>query len=73
MTADHETGGYALNKGNLDGSGLEAGFTSLGHTPTMVPVFAFGPGAELFSGIYENTEIYHKNDEIVWFRSAKSG
>ncbi|MBP9875050.1 MAG: hypothetical protein KBC60_13485 [Haliscomenobacter sp.] len=26
----------------------------------MIPVFAFGPGSELFSGIYENTEIYHK-------------
>ena len=26
----------------------------------LIPVFAFGPGAELFKGIYENTEIYHK-------------
>jgi alkaline phosphatase len=25
-----------------------------------VPVFAYGPGAELFEGIYENTEIYYK-------------
>jgi alkaline phosphatase len=26
----------------------------------MVPVFAFGKGAEKFSGIYDNTEIFHK-------------
>jgi hypothetical protein len=26
----------------------------------MVPVFAFGPGAEAFSGIYPNTAIYAK-------------
>jgi alkaline phosphatase len=26
----------------------------------MIPVFAYGPGAELFSGIYENTAIYNK-------------
>jgi alkaline phosphatase len=26
----------------------------------MVPVFAYGPGAEAFSGIYENTEVFDK-------------
>jgi alkaline phosphatase len=26
----------------------------------MVPVFAFGPGAEHFAGIYENTAIFQK-------------
>jgi alkaline phosphatase len=26
----------------------------------MVPVFAFGPGAEKFTGIYENTDVFHK-------------
>jgi alkaline phosphatase len=26
----------------------------------MVPVFAEGPGASLFGGIYESNEIYHK-------------
>jgi alkaline phosphatase len=24
----------------------------------MVPVFAYGPGSELFTGMYQNTEIY---------------
>ena len=26
----------------------------------MIPVFAYGPGSNLFRGIYENTSIYHK-------------
>ena len=39
---------------------ITGAFTSDYHTGTMIPVFAFGPGAELFQGIYENTEIYSK-------------
>jgi alkaline phosphatase len=31
----------------------------------MVPVFAYGPGAESFAGIYENTEIFEKFKRIV--------
>jgi len=31
----------------------------------MVPVFSFGPKAELFSGIYENTALFDKMLEIV--------
>jgi len=26
----------------------------------MVPVFAYGPGAEEFIGVYENTAFYYK-------------
>jgi alkaline phosphatase len=26
----------------------------------MIPVFAYGPGGELFRGIYENTDIFFK-------------
>ncbi len=58
VTADHETGGLGLNGGTS--KTLNPKFTTNGHTATMVPVFAFGPGSELFRGIYENTEIYHK-------------
>lgn len=59
VTADHESGGMALNPGSSFES-INASFTTNGHTAAMVPVFAYGPGAELFDGIYENTEIYHK-------------
>ncbi|MCH8902991.1 MAG: alkaline phosphatase [Bacteroidetes bacterium] len=60
VTADHETGGFAINSGKLNGDSLVGGFTTIHHTPAMIPVFAFGPGAELFSGVYDNTEIFHK-------------
>ncbi|MCI4649300.1 alkaline phosphatase [Phaeodactylibacter sp.] len=59
VTADHESGGMALNPGSSFES-VNASFTTNGHTAAMVPVFAYGPGAELFEGIYENTEIYYK-------------
>ena len=59
VTADHETGGFALQSGSEMGN-IQTEFTSNGHTASMVPIFAYGPGAELFRGVYENTEIYHK-------------
>jgi len=60
ITADHETGGMALTAGDMKNGTVEAKFVTNGHTGVMVPVFAFGPGAEGFSGIYPNTEIYKK-------------
>lgn len=59
VTADHETGGYAINPGSTMEK-IVPGFTSDYHTASLIPVFAFGPGAELFAGIYENTAIYEK-------------
>jgi len=59
ITADHETGGFAVNRGSEMGK-LRTGFTTGSHTGNMVPVFAYGPGAELFAGIYDNTLIFHK-------------
>lgn len=59
VTADHETGGYAINPGSEMGK-IEGAFTSDYHTADMVPVFAYGPGAEAFGGIYENTAIFDK-------------
>ncbi|MEN0006754.1 MAG: alkaline phosphatase [Bacteroidota bacterium] len=59
VTADHETGGYAINRGSKMDS-LVTAFTTTKHTGTMIPVFAYGPGAELFAGIYENTAIHNK-------------
>jgi len=36
------------------------GWTSYSHTGVPVPVYATGAQAELFSGAYDNTEVYHK-------------
>jgi len=60
ITADHETGGMALTAGDMKNGTVEAKFVTNGHTGVMVPVFSFGPGAEAFSGIYPNTDIYSK-------------
>jgi alkaline phosphatase len=59
VTADHETGGMALEQGE-GYEVLELDFTTGYHTASMVPVFTFGPGAALFSGIMDNTDIYWK-------------
>ena len=59
VTADHETGGMALQPGSKMGK-IKTEFTTNNHTASLVPIFAFGPSAELFGGIYENTAIHSK-------------
>lgn len=69
VTSDHETGGFTLaakKKKKEDGSEYsdysEIGpiFSTGGHSATLIPVFAYGPGSEQFVGIYENNEIFEK-------------
>lgn len=60
ITADHETGGFAIEGGDLENGSIEVDFTTDWHTGTLIPVFAYGPGAEYFTGIYENTGIYYR-------------
>lgn len=59
VTGDHECGGASLSPGESKQT-FRPGFASRMHSAAMVPVFAFGPKAELFSGIYDNTAIYSK-------------
>ena len=66
VTADHESGGMALNPGS-EMNAIQAKFTTNGHTGTMVPVFAYGPSSKLFGGIYDNTEIYFKMKQALGF------
>lgn len=67
ITADHETGGFSLVGGDMKTGTVEGKFTTGHHTGVMIPVFAFGPGSEKFSGIYENTDIYKKMYEAFGF------
>ena len=60
VTSDHETGGLAILNGDMKTGILKGGFATGGHTGVMVPVFAYGPGAEQFTGIMENTDIGKK-------------
>jgi hypothetical protein len=52
VTADHETGGLQYDK-----SKDEYYFTSGDHSATEVPLYAYGVGAEKFSGRMDNTDI----------------
>lgn len=75
VTADHETGGTALGKYYEEDpetgkktevpDSVAVYFVTDQHTATAVPVFAKGVGEELFSGVYENNEIYHKFRELL--------
>ena len=60
VTADHETGGLTILGKNILDDSTATKYSTMGHSPVMVPVFAYGPGAEQFSGIYENTAIFNK-------------
>ncbi|MDF1698474.1 MAG: alkaline phosphatase [Saprospiraceae bacterium] len=70
VTADHETGGFAIQKDSKMDS-LVTAFTSDYHTGDLIPVFAYGPGSEKFRGIYENTSIYNKMREAFGWVDKK--
>ena len=57
ITADHETGGMTIMNGSYADSTVVAQFNTGGHTGTMVPIYSFGPCADQFTGIMENTDI----------------
>lgn len=65
VTADHETGGMTINGGDLKTGKVVGKFTSGEHTAIAVPVFAFGPGAEQFTGFMENTDIGNKMMKLL--------
>ncbi|MBN2667673.1 MAG: alkaline phosphatase [Bacteroidales bacterium] len=65
VLADHETGGFALTPKASDEkydnyNEIDPGFAGKEHTATLIPVFAFGPNAERFNGIYQNSDIFNK-------------
>ena len=59
VTADHETGGLTIKEGSKLKK-VKPNFAYGRHTGVMVPVFAYGPGSEKFTGIFDNTELYRK-------------
>ena len=65
VTGDHETGGFTLASNGDNYNEIKPTFSTDGHSATMIPVFAYGPGAENFGGVYENTQIFHKILELL--------
>lgn len=65
VTADHETGGLSLIDGSIEKGYVHGSFSTNDHTSVTVPVFAYGPGAQNFMGVYQNTEIYNKIMQLL--------
>lgn len=60
VTADHETGGtYVSYLKHEVGEELpiQLGFSTKGHTGTVVPVFAYGAGSKAFGKVMKNKEV----------------
>ena len=55
LTADHECGGVSVH--DSKDSNLDIRFTSDYHSANFVPVWATGPGSEVFDAFMDNTEI----------------
>ena len=55
VTADHDTGALAIVEGDFDRGRAEVRWATGEHTSQWVPMFAFGPGAEHFDGVFDNT------------------
>ena len=72
VTADHETGGLLIEQDDAryreTGNMKISWNTAVGrgvHTGIMVPVFAQGPGAENFSGVMDNTDVFFAMEEAL--------
>lgn len=65
VTADHETGGLSLIDGSIEKGYVHGSFSTNDHTAVTVPVFAYGPGAQNFMGVYQNIEIYNKIMQLL--------
>lgn len=83
VTADHETGGFALSPAIRDSAWvhneIEPKFyegardlSYAAHTATLIPVLAYGPNAATFGGIYQNTDIFHKIIESTGWAATVS-
>lgn len=68
ITADHETGGTGVDYNSLapgDVKPVRLSFSTHGHTGTLVPIFAYGAGAEAFGGVMKNTDLPKKIEELM--------
>ena len=63
ITADHETGGLKILNQKNGFALIQWGTGS--HTSEPVGVYAYGPGAELFNGMMDNTDIHYKILEAI--------
>jgi alkaline phosphatase len=63
VAADHETGGLQIHREK--GSEMELVWATKAHTGEAVPVFAYGPGAENFTGLMDGEALGRKLRSLV--------
>jgi len=57
VTADHDTGTLAVVDGDYEEGRATVRWATGDHSSQWLPLFAFGPGAERFTGVLDNTEV----------------
>ena len=57
VTADHDTGTLAVVDGDYEEGRAIVRWATGKHSSQWLPLFAFGPGAEQFTGVLDNTEV----------------
>lgn len=65
VTADHATGAMTLLDGKISEQRVGVNFANTGHNGVAVPVYAWGPHAEDFVGIYENAELSKRIKKLI--------
>ncbi|MDA3833814.1 MAG: alkaline phosphatase, partial [Spirochaetales bacterium] len=70
VTSDHETGGFTLSASGerrygADYATITPTFSTTSHSASLVPLLAYGPGAEKFRGILHNTEVFFRIIDLV--------
>jgi alkaline phosphatase len=65
VTSDHETGGMSILNGKFGSDEMTARYTTKDHSGIPVPVFAYGPGADNFTGFMENTCFKEKLTKLL--------
>lgn len=68
VTADHETGGTWLTYTGYEVGGsspITMSYSSRGHSGVVVPIFAYGEGAESFAGVMKNIDIPKKIESLL--------
>ena len=66
VTADHETGAYAVLGGSLKRGEIESYiFGSEHHSANLIPILTYGPGSERLGGFLDNTDIGRTLIELV--------
>ncbi len=73
VTADHQTGGFALLDADVEKGSVSGRFTTNWHNGLAVPVYAAGAGAQQFSGIFDNRDFFNRFMSVRQPAAARKG